>query len=242
MNLSTGIVTGIGKGIGLEITKFLLEKKYNVIGITRSDNASLKSLKIKFKKSFEYHIYDLSNINELENFSKKICKNKKLSFLINNAGIRCRRKFSDSSLDSLKKVMENNFYSPFILTKNFIKYSKSQKKSIVMITSIVGNLGFDELSNYATSKGALEALTKSLSIEYAKKNIRINSVAPGFIKSSYFSKFKKNKKLYNWTISKIPMKRWGKCDELSPMIELLISEKSSYITGSTIFIDGGWNA
>ena len=107
-----------------------------------------------------------------------------------------------------------------------------------MITSIVGNFGFDELANYASSKGALESLTKSLAVEYAQKNVRINSIAPGFIESSYYPKFKKNKKLYKWTLSKIPMKRWGKCEELSPMIELLISEKSSYMTGTTIFIDG----
>ena len=111
-----------------------------------------------------------------------------------------------------------------------------------MITSIVGNLGFDELSNYASSKGALEALTKSLAIEYAKKGVRINSIAPGFVESSYATNFKKNNKLYKWTLNKIPMGRWGKCSEISPMVEFLISNKSSYITGSTIFIDGGWSA
>lgn len=242
MNHPSGIVTGIGKGIGLETTKFLLKKKFNIIGITRSDNLSLKKLKNKFNKSFEYYVYDLSNIQGIENLIKKICKKKKLSFLVNNAGTRCRKKFLTSSYDLLDQVMKTNFYSPLTLTKNFLKYSKSKKKNIVMITSIVGNFGFDELTNYASSKGALESLTKSLAVEYAQKNVRINSIAPGFIESSYYPKFKKNKKLYKWTLSKIPMKRWGKCEEISPMIELLISNKSSYITGSTIYIDGGWNA
>ena len=111
-----------------------------------------------------------------------------------------------------------------------------------MITSIVGNRGFASLSNYASSKGALEAFSKSIAIEYAKKNVRINCVAPGFIKTSYFKTFKKKKNLYKWTKSKIPMGRWGNPSEVTPLIEFLISQKSSYITGTTIFIDGGWTA
>ena len=99
-------------------------------------------------------------------------------------------------------------------------YLKSKKiqGSIVNVGSIVGNNGFSELSGYASTKTALIGLTKSFAVEMAKDNIRANLVNPGFIKTSYFEKFKKNKKLYNWTISRIPEKRWGNPNEVSNVI------------------------
>ena len=242
MNL-TGIITGGGKGIGLETCINLLKNNYKIISISRSHNKSINNLKKKYSKKFFFYKYDLSKTAGIEKLLKKIFINhKNISFLVNNAGIRSRLKFDKSNEKIINKVLRNNFVAPFILSKNFLKFSKEKNKSIIMITSIVGNLGFDELSNYASSKGALEALTKSLAIEYAKKGVRINSIAPGFVESSYATNFKKNNKLYKWTLNKIPMGRWGKCSEISPMVEFLISNKSSYITGSTIFIDGGWSA
>ena len=114
------------------------------------------------------------------------------------------------------------------------------KSSIVNVGSIVGENGFTELAGYSSTKGAINSLTKSFAVEFAKKNIRANVVNPGFIKSSYFNKFKNKKKLYNWTLSRIPMQRWGENIEVVNLIEYLISDKSSYINGACINIDGGW--
>ena len=113
--------------------------------------------------------------------------------------------------------------------------------SIVNISSIVGQIGFSKLSAYASSKGALTALTKSFATEMADKNIRANSISPGFIKTSFYKKFKNNKKIiYKWTLSRIPLKRWGKPSEVSNLICFLLSEDSSYINGENINVDGGW--
>ena len=114
------------------------------------------------------------------------------------------------------------------------------KSSIVNIGSIVGEVGFEGLSGYSSSKGALKSLTQSFAVESAKYGIRANMINPGFIKSSYFKKFKKNKKLYNWTISRTPLKRWGESREVSDLVKFLISDESTYITGESINIDGGW--
>ena len=124
----------------------------------------------------------------------------------------------------------------------FINYLSKLKKSgsIVNISSIVGQIGFKELSAYASSKGALISLTKSLASELANKKIRINSISPGFTKTSFYKKFKKKKKLYNWTLSRIPMNRWGSPTEVSNLVSFLVSENSSYINGENINIDGGW--
>ena len=113
--------------------------------------------------------------------------------------------------------------------------------SIINITSIVGQLGFDGLTGYAATKGALSSLTKSFAAEMSKHQIITNNISPGFIKTSFYEKFKKNKKkLYNWTISRIPLKRWGEPKEIAELAAFILSNKSSYLNGETITIDGGW--
>ena len=106
----------------------------------------------------------------------------------------------------------------------FIFYKNKIKSSIVNIGSIVGENGFDELVGYSSTKGALKSLTKSFAVEHAKDNIRANIVIPGFIKTSYYDKFKSNKKkLYKWTKDRTPMSRWGEPQEVVNLIEFLIS-------------------
>ena len=124
----------------------------------------------------------------------------------------------------------------------YVKYVKKYKisSSVVNIGSIVGETGFKELSGYSSTKGAIKSLTQCLALEYIKDKIRFNVVSPGFIETSYFKNFKRKKKLYNWTLSKIPMRRWGKSNEISKLVGFLLSDKSYYITGETINIDGGW--
>ena len=124
----------------------------------------------------------------------------------------------------------------------YFRYTRKYKirASIVNIGSIVGEQGFDSLVGYASSKGALKSLTQSFAIEKAKYKIRANLINTVFIKTSYYEKFKMKKKLYNWTLSRIPQKRWGEPEEISALISFLISDASNYITGETINIDGGW--
>ena len=124
----------------------------------------------------------------------------------------------------------------------YFKKNKLKDTSIVNVGSIVGKRGFSHLSGYASTKTALEGLTRSLAIELANEKIRINIVNPGFIKTSYFNKFKKNKELYNWTLKKTPLRKWGESSDVSELILFLLSDKSKYINGQSISIDGGWTA
>lgn len=239
-----GILTGAGNGIGLDILKSLLAKNIKIIGISRSKNESIKELEKKYPNHFQFFLFNLKKIDKIKNLTKKIfSKNKRIDFLINNAGVRSRIELNNLDNKKITEVLNINLIAPINLTKNLLKNINNKYPiSIVMITSIVGNRGFSGLSNYASSKGALESFSKSIAVEYAKKNVRINCIAPGFIKTSYFKSFKKRTNLYNWTKSKIPMGRWGNPSEVTPLVEFLISQKSSYITGTTIFVDGGWTA
>ena len=244
MKKRTGIITGAGKGIGFSTTKYMLSKNYRIIAITKTNTSKLLKLKKKYKDQIIVIIKDLSNINYTTKLINKLFLEYEITFLVNNAGKRSRSNIVDLDENQINNIMNINFFSPFNITREYLKNcNKKYSHSIVSITSIVGPRGFLDLSNYAASKGALESSMRSLAIEWAKKNIRINCIAPGFINTSFARDFKtKRKKLYNWTLQKTPMNRWGEAEEVSSVIEFLISDLSSYITGTTIYVDGGWTA
>ena len=234
------LVTGIGKGIGHQILKDFIARGAFVYGLTRSS----KDLKIIGKgKNFKIFIGDVRDVNKIKKIFNESKKDKRIiNGLVNNAGIRQRAKIENITKKQIQEVFDINFFSVFRIMQIYFKYLKNNKTkaSIVNIGSIVGKNGFDDLAGYASTKGALKSLTQSFAVEKAKYNIRANLINPGFIKTSYYEKFKKNKKLYNWTLSRIPQKRWGEAKEISALASFLISDESSYITGESINIDGGW--
>ena len=237
------LLTGAGKGIGKQILNLLIKEKIIVYAITRNLN-DFKNIK-KNKNVFLFS-GDITNQEVIDNVFLKSKKNKHIfNCLINNAGIRQRKKFSKISDKDLNNFLENNFFSIFKISQIFSNQFKFKKNmgSIINISSIVGNLGFKELSGYASSKAAIDGLTKSLAAEFADKKIRVNSIAPGFIKSSYFKKFKKDKSnLYKWTLSRIPINTWGESLDVAYLTLFLLSENSKYINGQIIKIDGGWTS
>ena len=234
------LVTGVGKGLGFDLLHKIISYNGYVYGITRS-KTDLK--KFKNLKNCKVFLGDVRNINIFKKIIAQSQKDKKIiNGLVNNAGERQRIKFNNLSKKKISNLFEVNFFSIFENMKLYSSYLKNKKitGSIVNIGSIVGNNGFSKLAGYASTKTALIGLTKSFAVEMAKNNIRANLVNPGFIKTSYFKNFKKKSKLYNWTLSRIPQKRWGNPEEVSNLICFLLSDLSSYITGTSINIDGGW--
>ena len=233
-------ITGAGKGIGESSVKNLINNGAYVYALIKD-----KRDNIKFRNLSNLKIFNGNVLNEvlIKKILKESIKNKKpINCLVNNAGIRFRKKFIKIKKKELKKVLDINFLSIFMITQIISKFWIKNKipGSIVNLASIVGQKGFDELSVYASSKGALISLSKSLAAELSKYGIRTNSISPGFTKTSFYEKFKKNKKLYKWTLSRIPQKRWGSPDEISNLITFLLSDKCNYINGENINIDGGW--
>ncbi len=243
--MKTGIITGAGKGIGLSTLELLLNQKdYKVISITRSKSNKIKKL-LKKKNYLENYYHNLGDdLNRDKELINKIIKKYKIDFMICNAGVRHRDSIQNMDYNKRKKTLDINYNSNVILIEEVLKNlgKINRKVNIVYISSIVGNFGFKNLSSYSSSKMAMEGFIRSAAVEYAPRKIRINIVAPGFIKSSFYRNFLSNqKKLNSWILNRTPMKRWGEPKEIASTIEFLISDKSSYITGSTIFVDGGWN-
>ena len=234
------LLTGASKGIGKSVLDLLIKKNSKIIVLVRNSKTLSKYKNYKNLKIFQGDVTDKKILNKIFEFAK----NKKINikYLINNAGQRQRKKFLNITNKEIKKIFDVNYFSIFNLTQMFVKYAqkKNYKSSVVNISSIVGSLGFNELSGYGSTKSAVDGLTKCLAAEFSGK-IRFNSIRPGFTKTSFYSKFKRNKKnLYKWTLSRTPMKRWGEPEEIAELIFFLCSDKSTYINGETINIDGGW--
>lgn len=235
------LITGAGKGIGLATVEQAVKEGAFVYAITRSKNDIKNLKKIGNLKVYFGNTSNLKLINKI--FKDSINDKKTITGLVNNAGIRQRINFEKISKKQIKEVFENNFFSTFYIMQIFVKHlmKKKLKGSIVNLGSIVGPQGFKDLTGYAATKSAITGLTKSFAVEMASKNIRANTINPGFTKSSFYKKFKKKKSLYKWTLSRIPQKRWGEPNEIANLICFLISDNSSYITGEDINIDGGWS-
>jgi NAD(P)-dependent dehydrogenase (short-subunit alcohol dehydrogenase family) len=239
------LITGIGKGIGKELFFECIKLEANVFAVCKNKK-DLQKFNFNKKKItiFFGDVTDNKFVSTIFNhFSKKKII---LDGLVNNAGQRQRLTFEKIDREALNHIMNVNFFSIFFIIQKFIKnINKNKESSIVNIGSIVGNKGFEELSGYASSKSALEGLTKCLAVELTPKfkKLRINNVNPGFTRTSFYNEFKNKKKsLYNWTLKKIPIGRWGETKEISKLIIFLLSDNSTYINGQSINIDGGWTA
>lgn len=240
------IITGVGKGFGRALAKALVES-HHVIGISRND-ADLRTLRAELEplsKSFELIAADVSDFSGTE---KKIvgcldAGGRNLRGLVNNAGVFCRRSITELSMEEIIDVSSVNLFGAVNMTKVTLPYFLAAGGGkVINISSILSAQGLPDLSAYAISKGGLDAFTRCMANELAEKNIAVNSVLPGFSKTSYFDKFSENKVRYQSILSRIPMARWGEADEIVGLCRFLLSDDSSYITGASIPVDGGWMA
>lgn len=239
------IVTGAGKGFGRDIAKAYYAQGAKIALITRSQ-ADVDDLISIFDDDERVLSVcgDVSDAGLVSQFvSQVVNKFGKIDVLVNNAGMRFRKEFLKISEDELDQVLDVNLKSVVFLCQRVLPYMiENNSGKIINMSSIAGTLGFANLSGYVMSKAAIIGLTKSLAVEFANKNIQINALAPGFCKTSYFENFKENENLYDFTLSRIPMNRWGESKEIADVCVFLASSMSNYMTGEVLKVDGGWNA
>ncbi len=232
------IVTGASGGIGNSIVKILSEFGSNILAsgtkIEKLENLKSNLTKIKILK------FDISQHDKIEEFIENATKELGggLDCIINNAGITNDNLAIRMSSDEWKKVIDLNLTSTFLLSKFSIKKMlKNKSGKIINITSVVGHTGNIGQSNYTASKAGIIAMSKSLAIEYAKKNININCISPGFIKTAMTDKI--DEKFKEAIISKIPSGRLGEPEDIANAVLFLASNQSNYINGETLHINGG---
>ena len=232
------IVTGASGGIGNSIVKKLYELDANILA-TGTNIEKLNDLKKKFGK-IKILPFDISKSEYIDKFLDNAVQELEgnLDCIVNNAGVTYDNLAIRMSLDEWRKVIDINLTSTFLMCKFAIKKMlKNKKGKVINITSIVGHSGNLGQSNYTASKAGIVAMSKSLAIEYAKKNININCISPGFIKTAMTDKI--DPKFKEIIISKIPSNRLGEPDDIANAVLFLASSYSDYINGETLHVNGG---
>ena len=231
------LVTGATGGIGNALVKKFISLEGNVLA-TGTNTDKLDEIKKNFP-NIKVKKFDISEHSRIEEFIENVSLELGgLDILINNAGINADNLSLRMKDNEWKKVIDINLTSTFLLSKNSIKKMlKTKYGRIVNITSIVGHTGNLGQANYSAAKSGLIGMSKSLAIEYAKKNITINCVSPGFIVSSMTSNIAEKVKLF--LTSRIPMGKLGTGEDVSNCVAFLSSEEAAYITGETIHVNGG---
>ena len=232
------IITGASGGIGNSIVKKLDENGVNILASgTRIEK--LEGLKTKFK-NIKILKFDISQTEKIEKFiedaSNELGGN--LDCIVNNAGITQDNLAIRMSIEEWKKVIDINLTSTFLLSKFAIKKMlKNKSGKIINITSVVGHTGNLGQANYTAAKAGIVAMSKSLAIEYAKKNININCISPGFIRTPMTDKI--DQKYKEIITSKIPSGRLGEPEDIANAVLFLSSSQSDYINGETLHVNGG---
>ncbi|MBL4626209.1 MAG: 3-oxoacyl-[acyl-carrier-protein] reductase [Pelagibacteraceae bacterium] len=231
------LITGATGGIGNELVKKFITLGANVLA-TGTKSEKLDTIKKKYP-DIRIKKFDISEHPRIEEFiDNVVLELGGLDVLVNNAGINMDNLSIRMKDEEWIKVINVNLSSTFLLSKHSIrKMLKSKFGRIVNITSVVGHTGNLGQSNYAASKAGIIGMSKSLAAEYAKKNITVNCVSPGFIVSDMTMNIAEKVKLY--LTSKIPMGKLGTGEDVSNCVAFLSSDQASYITGETIHVNGG---
>lgn len=235
------IVTGASRGIGRDIATTLAKKGYIVIAnYNKSENKAIELQQNLEKENINIDIFkaDVSNRDEVKKLVQFVInKYKKIDCVINNAGIDQVKMFLDITDADWNNMISNNLNSVFYMCQEVLPYMIHEKNGVIInISSIWGVTGASCESHYAVSKAGVDALTKSLAKEMGPSNIRINSIAPGFIDTEMNNNLNEEEK--KEIKEEIPLQKIGKVEDVSRTVEWIIEDE--YITGQVISVNGGW--
>ena len=238
------LVTGAGKGLGRACSIALAEAGATVIALSRtqSDLSKLEKDIKKIKGKIVKIHCDVMNYQDLKD---KLNKIRIIDILVNNAGTNIPEPFERIQQKSMNHLIDLNLKAAFNVAQLVVKKMLKNKKrpgSIINMSSQLGHVGCEGRNIYNMTKFGIEGLTKGMGVELAKKNIRVNTVAPTFVETPMVKKFFKNKKFKKFAIGKIPMGKAATESDVATSVCFLASSASSMITGTSIIIDGGWTA
>ena len=231
-------ITGASGGIGSAICEKFKNKNFTLI-LTSSSDSKISSLKDKYGNQNYYYKIDLSNSETLQSVLKNISKeHKDISTIVNNAGTTKDSLIFRMKNEDWSNIIQTNLNSNYQIIKTLLPNMLARKKGkIIGISSIVGTTGNPGQSNYVASKSGLIGLYKSIALEVAKRNINVNIISPGFIKTSMTDNLNDDQR--DSYLSRIPMMRFGKPEDIANLVYFLSSEESCYITGQNFHVNGG---
>ena len=244
----TALVTGGSRGIGLAVAKGLAEHGADVAIVARSKEqleAAKQQIQADTDKKVWTFPFDIKNIKGIEGlFESIVSETKGVDILVNCAGTTIRGPSEEVDLKTWNDVIEVNLTSVFVLSQAFCRHRRQVGKTgrIINIGSLTCHGARPTTAAYASSKGGLLMLTKTLAVEWAKYNINVNAIGPGYIATDLTEPLWSDEDFTKWVLSKTPLGRWGQPDDLVGTAVLLASKAGDFITGQIIYVDGGWLA
>ena len=238
------LVTGAGKGLGRACSIALAEAGATIIALSRTQS-DLDKLEKDVKKVKGKIIKIQCDVMNYQDLKEKLSKIKIIDILVNNAGTNIPEPIEKIKQSSMNYLVDLNLKAAFNVAQLVVKKMLKNKKrsgSIINMSSQLGHVGMIGRNVYNMTKFGIEGLTKGMGVELAKKNIRVNSVAPTFVETPMVKKFFKNDKFKKLVLGKIPMGKVATESDIATTVCFLASSASSMITGTSIIIDGGWTA
>jgi NAD(P)-dependent dehydrogenase (short-subunit alcohol dehydrogenase family) len=240
--LITGASKGLGKAMALSLANngarlLLASRNLGQLNETAQEVQAVGAV----ADTFQADISDETQVRALEAAVKE--RTGKVHILINNAGINIRKPITDFSLSEWRQVMDTNLTGPFLMCRSFVPLLRGHGYGrIINLTSIMSHVALAGRSAYATSKTGLLGFTRALALELAPDNITVNGISPGPIATEMNAPLLQNPELNQQFISRIPLSRWGRVEEIGELAAYLCSEEAGFITGTDFLIDGGWTA
>ncbi len=244
----TALVTGGSRGIGLSVAKALAEHGADVAIVARTKEqleAAKQQIQADTDKKVWTFPFDIKNIKGIEGFFKNIVSaTKGVDILVNCAGTTVRGPSEEVDLKTWRQVIEINLTAVLVISQAFCRHCRQVGKAgrIINIGSLTCHGARPTTAAYASSKGGLLMLTKTLAVEWAKYNINVNAIGPGYIATDLTAPLQADEDFNKWVLSKTPLGRWGQPDDLVGTAVLLASKAGDFITGQIIYVDGGWLA
>lgn len=240
------VITGAGKGLGKTFAMALAECGVNVALVGRNAD-SLKQVAEIARRSdvtAEAFVADVTREQEVKELERAVvAKFGKIHILINNAGINIRKNVTDFTFDEWTSVINTNLVGAFLMCRSFVPHMRGEGYGrIVNLTSIMSHISLPGRTAYSASKAGLLGFTKSLALELAPEGITVNGISPGPCATEMNLPILNNPELNQQFVSKLPVGRWGKVEEIAKCLLYICSPDSGFLTGTDIVIDGGWTA
>lgn len=240
------MVTGASRGLGRAIAITLAERGARVALVAR-DRQRLDAVASEISDAggqASVFLADVSKEADVLALEAAVSAEfGRIQILVNNAGFNFRKDLTDFSYDEWRSVQDTNVGSVFLLSRAFIPHMReSGFGRMVNMASMMGHVSLPQRAAYSASKFAVRGLTKALALELASDNITVNSISPGPFATEMNTRNMADPALNNFFVSRIPVGRWGKVEEIGPLVAYLCAEEAGFITGTDILIDGGWCA
>jgi len=244
----TALVTGGGRGIGLALAHGLAEHGADIALAARTKEqieAAAERIQAETGRRTWAFPFDVENVEEIEGFFESIlAETKGIDILVNCAGMTIRGAAEDVDIETWNRVIQVNLTSVIMMSKAFCRHRKQAGKAgrIINIGSLTCHAARPTTAAYGSSKSGLLMLTKTLAVEWAKYNINVNAIGPGYIATELTEPLWTDEDFNQWVLSKTPLARWGQPEDLVGAAVLLASSAGDFIAGQIIYVDGGWIA